>query len=354
MREAARGRRVLYVEEPEYGGLSVSLKTREVEPNITVLIPTIPDGLPPSESDQLHASVIEQAISTLGFERYVLWFYSPMPVTVTTGLCPIATVYDCMDDLASFAGAPRSIQQREAALLERTDVVFTGGMSLYEAKRHAHPHVYPFPSSVDVEHFRTAQCRQPDPEDQSIIPHPRLGFFGVIDERIDLELIAEIADGRFDWQIVMLGPIAKIEPSTLPRRGNINYLGAKPYEELPRYVAGWDIALMPFSVNEATRYISPTKTPEYLAAGMTVVSTPIADVIDPYGDLGLVEIALGAAQFIAAVERLLPGPTPEWRERVDQHLKHMSWRATWDTMDELIRSAIQRSSESGAIVAVPD
>src|SRR5690606_28943889 len=103
----------------------------------------------------------------------------------------------------------------------------------------------------------------------------RIGYAGVIDERIDLVLLDQVARARPDYQFVMLGPIAKIDPATLPQRGNIHYLGSKKYADLPRYLAGWDVAMMPFALNDATRFISPTKTPEYLAAGRRVVSTAI-------------------------------------------------------------------------------
>ena len=149
-----------------------------------------------------------------------------------------------------------------------------------------------FPSSIDFDHFAQARrAGDPEPADQAAIPHPRLGFFGVIDERMDIDLVAGVADLRPDWHFVMIGPVVKIDPATLPRRANIHWLGGKSYEDLPRYLAGWDVGFMPFALNESTRFISPTKTPEFLAAGVPVVSTPITDVVRPYGEKGLVEIA---------------------------------------------------------------
>src|SRR3712207_4223372 len=195
-----------------------------------------------------------------------------------------------MDELSLFRGASQELLDLESALFSRCDLVFTGGMSLYEAKKSRHRSVHGFPSSIDFSHFSQARSIQVDPEDQAHIPHPRLGFFGVVDERMDIELLAEVADLRPDWQFVMIGPVVKIDPNSLPQRPNIHWLGGKSYADLPRYLFGWDVGFMPFALNEATRFISPTKKPEFLAAGVPVVSTPINDVVRPYGEKGLVEI----------------------------------------------------------------
>jgi UDP-galactopyranose mutase len=261
-----------------------------------------------------------------------------MALEFTRNLKPVAVVFDCMDELSAFKGAPEALRFHERELLKRADVVFTGGHSLYEAKRDKHPFVHAFPSSIDREHFMQARTRGEDPEDQKRIAHPRLGFFGVIDERFDAALIDAVAVARPHWQLVMLGPFAKIDPASLPQRLNIHYLGAKTYDELPRYVAGWDVALLPFAINESTKYISPTKTPEYLAAGKPVVSTPITDVIRPYGQMDLVRIAGTADEFIAAIEEALKpeATSKEWLERVDQFLALTSWDQTWAGMSELI------------------
>jgi UDP-galactopyranose mutase len=247
-----------------------------------------------------------------------------------------------MDELSAFNGAPLAIKDYEAELLERADLMFTGGPSLYEAKRDSHPNVYLFPSSIDLEHFgkarRLAAKSSEEPVDQAVIPHPRLGFFGVIDERMDLGLLEALADTRPDWHLVLIGPIAKLELNRLPRRPNIHYLGKKDYKELPAYLAGWEVALLPFAQNNATRFISPTKTPEYLAGGRPVVSTPIRDVVRPYGELGLVWIADTAAQFVQAVETALAlnGNKTQWLERVDEFLATNSWDQTYKQMKDLI------------------
>ena len=234
--------------------------------------------------------------------------------------------------------------------MRNADVVFTGGQSLYEAKRDKHPFINPFPSSIDRDHFAQARGAIADPEDQKSIPHPRLGFFGVIDERFDIELLDQIATARPHWQLVMIGPVTKIDPASLPQRPNIHYLGPKTYNELPQYLAGWDVALLPFAINEATRFISPTKTPEYLAAGKPVVSTPITDVVRPYGELELVRIASTPREFIAAIEEsLAPDATSEdWFNRVDRFLSQMSWNETWARMSDLIERATERKRQTVA------
>jgi UDP-galactopyranose mutase len=270
-----------------------------------------------------------------------------MALSFTTHLTPDAVVYDCMDELSGFAGAPAELKTYEAELLKRADLVFTGGQSLYEAKRHTHDNIHPFPSSVDVEHFAQARRIGSDPEDQADIPHPRLGFFGVIDERMDLELLAGIAAARPAWHFVMLGPVVKIDPAVLPRRPNIHYLGAKTYQQLPYYIAGWDVALLPFARNEATRYISPTKTPEYLAAGKPVVSTSIRDVVRPYAHQGLARIADSVDGFVEACEAALTEDAVGRLRDADVFLRQTSWDGTWAQMRQLVDSILADATATG-------
>ncbi len=181
-----------------------------------------------------------------------------------------------------------------------------------------------------------------DPPDQAAIPHPRLGFYGVIDERMDLGLLDGIAKARPDWHLVLIGPVVKIDPATLPNHSNIHYLGGKSYQELPNYLAGWDVALLPFARNESTRFISPTKTPEYLAAGKPVVSTSIKDVVRPYGEENLVYIADTVSESVAAIAAALDETrtNSDWLSHVDAFLSTTSWDLTWQTMDELIETEI--------------
>jgi UDP-galactopyranose mutase len=269
-----------------------------------------------------------------------------MALSFTAHLHPRVTVYDCMDELSAFLGAPPEIIEREQELFRVADVIFTGGRSIYEAKCSKHPNVHAFPSSIDLPHFAQAQTVQSDPPDQAGIPHPRIGFFGVLDERFDSALVSEVALLRPHVQFVFLGPIVKIDPAQLPTGSNIHYLGSKSYTELPRYLAGWDAAILPFAMNDSTRFISPTKTPEYLAAGKRVVSTPIKDVVTDYGMLGLVQIAATASEFANALDRALSADgDPEWTQRVERKLAESSWDCTWSAMRVEIEAVANRKSK---------
>ena len=340
MSRFARARRVFFVEEPEWGEGPARLAVGNPAPNLWVVVPHLPHGLDQEETDDAQRQLLDAFVREQAITRYVLWYYTPMAIGFSRHLAPLVTVYDCMDELSAFRGAPPWLREREQALLARADLVFTGGQSLYEAKRSRHPHVYAFPSSVDAAHFAQARTPQPDPPDQTAIPHPRLGFFGVIDERMDLALVAAVAAARPDWHLVLIGPTAKVNPADLPQGDNLHYLGMKGYDDLPTYLAGWDVALLPFARNESTRFISPTKTPEYLAAGVSVVSTSIRDVVRPYGEMGLVHIADEPEAFAAAVERALHEDTAARLARVDELLAHNSWDTTFAAMLRLIEEHI--------------
>ena len=335
MTRCARDRRVFFFEEPIFDSTHSELRTSR-DQGVYVCVPHLSRDLSSSAAaDELHRLLIEMQMK-FKIDRPVMWYYAPMALAFARDVVSSAVVFDCMDELSAFHGAPPELIKHEAELLKRADLVFTGGQSLYEAKRGRHRRVYAFPSSVDVPHFAAARQGKTDPDDQAGIPHPRLGFFGVVDERMDLNLLDAIAAERPDWHVVILGPCVKIDPATLPRRPNIHYLGMKKYEELPRYLSGWDVALLPFARNKSTKFISPTKTPEYLAAGRPVVSTSVRDVVRPYGDEQLVHIADTPADFIAAIETALEAPPPGWRERVDRFLSELSWDRTWSEMSSLI------------------
>jgi len=340
----AKNHRVFFVEEPVFRNSSMRLEVRETESGVYVVVPHLPEGL---SSEVAITAVLKEMTYRLFLENaindYVFWYYTPMALRFTTHFNPIASVYDCMDELSAFRGADSSLPALEKELFRRVDLVFTGGQSLYEAKRNQHRAVYAFPSSIDAAHFGKARTATVDPADQADIPHPRLGFFGVIDERFDRELLDQISSQRPDWHFVMIGPIVKIDPETLPKHANIHYLGGKKYDELPAYLGGWDIALLLFARNESTRFISPTKTPEYLAAGKPVISTSIQDVVRPYGELKLVEIADTADDFIRAAEKILSrSADDEWLARVDAFVANLSWDKTWSQMSALIDKVVER------------
>lgn len=331
---------VVFFEEP--------LHTEEIVPwlqinpdahGVQVLVPRLPARLKGREVDDALRTLLNRYLADLDVQDLVLWYYTPMSRVYSAHLQASVTVYDCMDELSAFRGAPPELVQRERELLVSADVVFTGGHSIWEAKRQLHGNAHAFPSSVDIAHFAVARSHLKEPADQAAIGGPRFGFFGVIDERLDIALLERIAELRPAWQFVMIGPVVKIDPATLPRRANIHYLGGKTYGELPTYMAGWDVALMPFALNDSTRFISPTKTPEYLAGGCPVVSTPINDVVRSYGDSGLVLIATTAEQFVLACEQalVLGAGGKAFFKAADRVLGDMSWDQTQAQMQEHIQ-----------------
>ena len=345
MTRAARTRRVFFIEEPVFGEDADRLEMVTDASGVTVCTPHVESGHSPAESQDRTARLLTQLVQGEGLDTYDLWVYTPMELPVAVGLTPRLTVYDCMDELANFKGAPPELREREQQLFEQAGVVFTGGHRLYEAKCLQHGNVYPFPSSVEVEHFAQARQDLADPADQRELPRPRLGFYGVIDERFDTALIGELARRRPEWQIVLLGPVVKIDPAELPQAPNLHYLGQKTYAELPQYLAHWDVALLPFALNSSTEFISPTKTPEYLAAGVPVVSTGIRDVIRPYGEGEMVRVADGVDAFEAACAAALDeagtAQAAERQQRADAYLAGLSWDRTWNEMQAAMESAVQ-------------
>jgi UDP-galactopyranose mutase len=344
----AQERRVFFFEEPVHDDGPLRLEVKE-RGKVRVVVPHLPEGLTSDVAREAALrTMVERMMADHGITDYVLWYYTPMALQFTRHLRPRAVVYDCMDELSAFRGAPPVLRGLEGELLSRADLVFTGGQSLYEAKRDKHPRVRAFPSSIDAAHFGRAREADEEPADQIEIPRPRLGFFGVIDERLDIELLDEVARLRPEWQLVMIGPVVKIDEASLPRRANIHYLGMKSYEELPAYLSGWDVALLPFARNESTRFISPTKTPEYLAAGRPVVSTSIRDVVRPYGQEGLVRIADAPEDFVKACEEAMREDAAERQARVDVFLAQSSWDSTWASMNELINAAAAERRSAAA------
>jgi len=340
MTRFARDRRVYFIEEPVRVPGSVSTLAVDRSGPVTVAIPQVPEGLDATQLDTEQRRLLDELIGSEQILDFVLWYYTPMALSFSDHLAPRAIVFDCMDELSAFKGAPQELKLRDEELMRRASVVLTGGQSLYEARRHAHPNIHPFPSSVDAAHFAQARSIVTDPEDQAPIPHPRLGFYGVIDERMDLELIDGVAEARPEWHIVMIGPVVKIEERSLPRRQNVHYLGGRTYHDLPRYIAGWDVALLPFARNESTRFISPTKTPEYLAAGKPVVSTSIRDVVRPYGELGLARIADTVPDFVRACEDAMREDAAVRQHEADAFLSHTSWDRTWGGIRILLDRAL--------------
>jgi len=358
MSRFAAERRVIFWEEPEAAlpGCEPALGVRTcAETGVIVVTPSLPEGMEESQQETILKRLLDGFLAG-ETGPFVRWYYTPMMLPFSRHIDAAATVYDCMDELANFRFAPPRLLALESELFDASDVVFTGGYSLYEAKKGRHPNVHPFPSSVDREHFGRARDIASEPEEQAALPRPRFGFYGVIDERMDLDLVAAAADAHPEWSFVMVGPVVKIDPADMPQRPNILYAGGRTYEELPAWLGGWDVALMPFAINDATRFISPTKTPEYLAGGRPVVSTPIVDVRRHYGDLEGVIIADGTEEFVRGCEQALALTRngDEWLREVDTKLANLSWDITFARMRGLVGEAVKDARSGPNFIASAD
>jgi UDP-galactopyranose mutase len=346
MSRFAREMNVIYWEEPvEIGPRETAyLQVREANDadNVRIIVPHLPQGMPEDAREAALSRLLDAHVASIR-GPLISWYYTPMMLPFSRHLEADVTVFDAMDELSKFKFAPTKLLELEQELIDRADVLFTGGSSLFEAKKDRHDNVHCFPSSVDRVHFLKARARQFDPSDQEDLPRPRLGFYGVIDERFDIELLDKMAEMRPDWSFVMVGPIVKISEEDLPKRHNIHYLGGKTYAELPAYLSGWDVALMPFAMNESTQFISPTKTPEYLAGGKPVVSTPIKDVVRHYGHLEGVKIASTAEEFVTACEEALElshQDNKDWLAEADLMLSATSWDTTQARMAGLVADVL--------------
>lgn len=336
---------VYFLEEPLFDSANTPyLAVEKKFPGLSICVPHLPAGLSQKQVAEQMELLLSQFFEDRDVSNFVFWYYTPVALEFSRSFSPDLIVYDCMDELSAFKFAPPQIRYMEHQLLLKANLVFTGGVSLYEAKKTSHRNIHPFPSSIDKAHFQSAkECAEP--ADQAGIKGIKLGFYGVIDERFDQELIREIAVKRPDWQIVLIGPVVKIDPAELPAQENIHYLGSKTYKELPSYLSGWDVALIPFLLNESTRFISPTKTPEYLAAGKPVVSTAIRDVVYPYGKMGLVSIGHNADSFINEIEYQLKNRSSrQWQQAVEKYLADKSWQHTFDAMLGLMQSVKEQEA----------
>lgn len=341
MTRLAKAQRVFYIEEPEFGVSKNNYTITETVNNVFVIVPHIMPNLSVQEVLDAQAEIIQKVIAHFNMTNYWTWYYTPMAILFTTALQPELRIYDCMDELSNFKFAPSGLKELENELIKNADVVFTGGNHLYESKKQLglNPNIHSFPSSIDHAHFEKARQLKVQPEDQRHIPHPIIGYYGVIDERMNLELIAQVAQQKPEWQFVFLGPLAKITHEDLPKAANIHYLGMKSYNELPEYLACWDIAMLPFALNDSTKFISPTKTPEYLAAGKPVISTSITDVVNSYGKDGYVHIADTPEQFVSAITTIRAATDEQEFERrikTDNMLSYNSWDKTWNSMFALV------------------
>lgn len=286
----------------------------------------------------------------------IVWLYTPMAAPFVATLKPSLLIYDVMDELSAFKGAPAALREQDRAMLKQADITFTGGVSLYRARLPYATNIHLFPSGVEIAHFaRAASGKLQRPADLASIAAPILGYFGVVDERMDLPLLARLAETHPEWNIVMLGPVIKIDQADLPQAPNLHFLGMKDYQELPGYLTYFDVALVPFAMNEATRFLSPTKTLEYLAANKPVVSTPIADIVELYGDY--VRIGETTDEFVAQVEASLAETSAERADR-EKRVQKLLELYTWDyiagEMQKLIEAAQQPATDEGELDPASD
>lgn len=355
MTRFARHFRVILVEDPLFDSEGAAWYETVSSINFIRVIQHLPStGLTDEEIIDSQKDLLAKAFRDLEVRHDIFWYYTPQAWPATRTFEPLVTVYDCMNELSTSAFLPPGMKEHEQALMSNADVVFTAGLSLYEVKKHSHHNVHVFPSSIDSEHFHNARYYSLDPADQARIPHPRIGFFGVIDERMDLTLLYTTALRKPDWHFILVGPVERIEEKQLPKLKNIHYLGKKEYADLPSYLSGWDITMLPYAHNASTRFIHPTRILEYLTASKPVISTPINDVIRHYGHRDLVHIAGTADEFIRVAEAVLGNrDRTEWLHRVNDVLSNSSWDKTAQGMLN-ITSALLAGKVNASVTPVHD
>lgn len=348
---------VYLIEEPQLGQHGEEpnlLESRDT--GVTILTPVLPasahsgGGFDAKNNREIRTLLSRYFRDELENTDVIAWYYTPMAYgALPHDLNPTVTVFDAMDELSKFRGAPKALRDQERTLMQTADLVFAGGPSLHEARTFLHPRAFCFPSGVEADHFRPSETECP--ADIAGLPGPIVGFYGVLDERIDFDLVGGIADKRPGWTILMIGPQAKISESDLARRPNIHYLGMRSYDDLPRYLAHFDAAILPFALNEATRFISPTKTLEYLAGGKPVVSTAIKDVVDLYGEV--IEVASTPEAFVEGIERLWNEPVRERTSRaveIQRILAQHDWDNIAVNMLKLIHDAQDKHATFEALL----
>ena len=327
----AKEYKILFVEEPvPFGeGEENTFEMEEINQNLHILKPKTKDiaGI---------RQVLKSILKSKSFE--IGWFYSASFSPLISNFSFERIVYDCMDELSLFKGAPAELIDQEKFLMSEADIVFTGGKSLYDSKSGKHANVHCFPSSVEREHFGKALSELEIPDDIKHMEKSIVGYFGVIDERINMQLLHKVSTLNPNISFVMIGPVAKIGEEDLPRESNIHYLGMKSYEKLPNYLKAFDIAMMPFALSDATKYISPTKTLEYMAAGKPIISTAIKDVERDYSHCIL--IIATAEEFSRKIKEILQRKEGTYTKEYEDILNKTSWDSTAKAMNDLIKTTV--------------
>jgi len=337
MSRLAARRDVLFIEEPLRHHGTTQLEVLPVSPRLSVVRPRLPldGGIGSWPLGELEPALV-RLLEARGWSTFTAWLDTPMAVRLARALGARTIVYDCVSELSALRFAPAELRERERELFQCADVVFTAGPSLHRVKRDAHQAVHCFPSSVDMSHFAGA-IGLPEAREQEEIPRPRLGYFGAIDGRLDFEILRRLAEARPEWQIILVGPVMRIDEALLPRAANLHFMGPRSYEDLPAFLAGWDVCLLPFSINATTRFLSPAQTLEYMAADRPIVSTPVTDVVEPYGDI--VYLGKGPSGFLEACDRALHDSDSNRsirRALASQVLRHSSWDETVNRMDGIL------------------
>ena len=335
--------------DPELVAPGARLRSLEKFPNVSLLQLQFPLWRWHNSDwvDRQRCSLLREALEGplhRQFEQPIQWFYDPMTITAFEGqLDEVCNVYDCMDELSKFRGAPPAIVEREARLLKVADVVFTGGRKLFESKSQHHSNCHFYGCGVDIDHFGKARLPETAiPDDVAQLRKPILGFFGVVDERMDYELVAKLADANPNSSVVIIGPAIKVEEASLPKRPNLHWLGGRDYAQLPSYCKAFDVCLMPFALNEATEYINPTKALEYMATGRNIVSTPVADVVRNFGSV--VKIGKTHDEFIRLCQELSRTRDEEAIERGLEMASANSWESIVQKLEDHMADAIKQKA----------
>ncbi|HSU55816.1 MAG TPA: glycosyltransferase [Candidatus Dormibacteraeota bacterium] len=341
--------KILFVETvaPDPALVVPAARFRQVEkyPNTTILTVQFPawrwgDG---AYVDSERRRIVQQFVAGPGseFENPVQWFYDPMAVPAFAGqMGERLTVYDCMDELSRFRCAPPEMSVREAKLLALADVVFTGGRKLWESKRRHHENCHFYGCGVDVAHFGKAlKPETPIATQLESLSKPVLGYFGVVDERLDYDLIARLADANPEWSVAIVGPVLKVEEASLPRRANLHWLGGQPYADLPSFCKGFNICLMPFALNEATEFINPTKALEYMATGRPIISSAVPDVVANFGEV--VHVADDVEEFISLCRKATARPDAERTRRGLAKARENTWERIVSELEGHVEEALK-------------
>ena len=357
---ADRGYRVLYVETVGLRPPGMNLvdlrrlarrfwrglrAVRQARPGVWVLSPlTVPFGhrcpiIARFNAWQLRRGVAAWLVRS-GAAAPIIWTYHPFMLQAIRTLAPAVVVYHCVDHLGAIPGADRvGYDQAERELLTRADHVFASSRNLERRCASVAPRttVY-FGNVANTDHFAAARHKGAIPADLEAIPRPRLGYVGVIsDFKLDLGLLEEIAARRPDWSLVFIGDQRERQASPivarLARKKNVHFLGWRPYAQLPNYLRGIDVALLPQLINDYTNNMFPMKFFEYLSAGRPVVATPLPALAE---FAAYHRIASGRAAFIRGIEVALSDPAAQVITPGHPVLRQHSWQARLDAMLAII------------------